>query len=615
MSQVQPASVRDNDRVGDRIVNDFCITFSTVNGSGSATANTILLKSLFRMGIPVNGKNIFPSNIQGLPTWYSIRLSKKGYLARVEMDHLVVAMNPATLATEMKFLVPGGVLFYPDDFKLEIEREDLVLYPMPVKRLIKEAEAPQNLRDYMANMVYVGVVAQMLGIDLDVIYQVLDAHFKGKKKAVDSNWQVIKAAADWAKENLTKRDPYYVEPMPPLEGYIITEGNIASALGALYGGVQLTAWYPITPASSLAEAVMEYLPALRTDPDTGKTTSVVIQAEDEIAAIGMAVGAGWAGLRAMTSTSGPGISLMAEYLGLAYYAEVPVVVWDVQRVGPSTGLPTRTAQGDLTFVNFISHGDTEYIILLPGNVKECFEFGWKSFDIAERLQTPVLILTDLDLGMNYHISPRFEYPDQPIDRGKVLWEEDLQKFLEKVDGQWGRYLDVDGDGIPYRTVPGNRHPASAYFARGTGHDEMTRYSEDPDVWERGLNRLKRKIQDNRYLLPEPVIERMEGAKFAIVGFGSTDPAIQEARDLMAEVGFPTAYMRIRSLPFRDEVCSFLHEFDRTYVVELNRDGQLKQLLTMNFSECGSRLRQVSHIDGMPITANWIKERILSMEGK
>lgn len=615
MSQLRPASIMESGSVGGKIVNDFCITFSTVNGSGSATANTIILKSLFRMGIPVNGKNIFPSNIQGLPTWYSIRLSKKGYLARVEMDHIVVAMNPATLATEMQFLVPGGVLFYPDDFKVDLGREDVILYPMPVKRLIKEADAPQNLRDYMANMVYVGVVAQMLGIDLGIIYQVLDAHFKGKKKAVESNWSVIQAAANWAKENLEKRDPYYVEPMPPMEGYIITEGNVASALGALYGGVQLTAWYPITPASSLAESVMEYLPQLRTDPETGKTTCVVIQAEDEIAAIGMAVGAGWAGLRAMTSTSGPGISLMAEYLGLAYYAEVPVVVWDVQRVGPSTGLPTRTAQGDLTFVNFISHGDTEYVILLPGNVKECFEFGWKSFDIAERLQTPVIILSDLDLGMNYHISPRFEYPDQPMDRGKVLWEENLEKMLQKLDGKWGRYLDVDGDSIPYRTLPGNRHPASAYFARGTGHDEMTRYSEDPDVWERGLNRLKRKIHNNLHLLPEPVIERMEGAKFAIIGFGSTDPAIQEARDLLAEAGFPTDYMRIRSLPFRNEVGGFLEQYDHAYVVELNRDGQLKQLLTINFPESGSRLRQVSHVDGMPMTAKWIVERILSMEDK
>lgn len=615
MSQILPASVLENGKMGERIVNDFCITFSTVNGSGSATSNLILLKSLFRMGIPVNGKNIFPSNIQGLPTWYSIRLSKKGYLARVEMDNIVVAMNPATMATEMKFLVPGGVLFYADDIKFESTRDDVILYPMPVRRLVKEADPPQNLRDYMANMVYVGVVAQMLGIDMDVIYDVLDAHFKGKKKAIDSNWAIIQAAASWARDNLIKQDAYFVEPMPPLEGYIISEGNAASALGSLYGGVQFTAWYPITPASSLAESVMEYLPSLRSDPETGKTTSIVIQAEDEIAAIGMTVGAGWAGLRAMTSTSGPGISLMAEYLGLAYYAEVPVVVWDVQRVGPSTGLPTRTAQGDLTFANFISHGDTEYVILLPSNVKECFEFGWKSFDIAERLQTPVFILTDLDIGMNYHISPRFEYPDQPIDRGKVLWEDELQAMLDKMDGKWGRYLDIDGDGIPYRTLPGNRHPASAYFARGTGHDEMTRYSEDPDVWERGLNRLKHKIWQNRYLLPEPEIHTIQGAKFAIVGYGSTDPAIIEARDLLAEMGIATDYMRIRSLPFRDEVCNFLHDHDHTYVVELNRDGQLKQLLTMHYSECGSRLRQVSHIDGMPITAKWIVERILKMEGK
>ncbi len=615
MSQTLPASVLQNGMVGERIVNDFCITFSTVNGSGSATSNLILLKSLFRMGIPVNGKNIFPSNIQGLPTWYSIRLSKKGYLARVEMDNIVVAMNPATMGTEMKYLVEGGVLFHADDIKIESPRQDIILYPMPVRRLVKEADPPQNLRDYMANMVYVGVVAQLLGIDMAVVYDVVDAHFKGKKKAIDSNWIIIKAAADWAKENLTKQDPYYVEAMPPLEGYIVCEGNAASALGALYGGVQFTAWYPITPASSLPEAVMEYLPSLRTDPETGKTSSVIIQAEDEISAIGMTVGAGWAGLRAMTSTSGPGISLMAEYLGLAYYAEVPVVVWDVQRVGPSTGLPTRTAQGDLTFANFISHGDTDNIILIPSNIKECFEFGWKSLDIAERLQTPVFVLTDLDIGMNYHISPRFEYPHQPIDRGKVLWEDDLQKMLEKMDGKWGRYLDVDGDGIPYRTLPGNKHPASAYFARGTGHDELTRYSEDPEVWERMLNRLKQKIWNNRHLLPEPEIHTMPGAKIAVAGFGSTDPAIIEARDLLAEMGIATDYMRIRSLPFRDEVCTFLHEHDFTYVVELNRDGQLKQLLTMHYSECGSRLRQVSHVDGMPMTARWIVERILSMEGK
>lgn len=612
MSQTLQKPAAGQAKVDEKVINDFCITFSTVNGSGSATANTILLRSLFRMGIPVNGKNIFPSNIQGLPTWYSIRLSKDGYLARVERDDIIVAMNPATLVSDIEYLVPGGVLFYADDFKLNLPREDIIAYPMPVKKLAKDADVPANLRDYVANMVYVGVVAHMLGIDLDTVYASLDAHFKGKKKAIDSNWNIIKAAVDWAANNLEKRDRYFVERMPELENYILVDGNTASALGAIYGGVQFAAWYPITPASSLAESLLEYLPKLRNDPETGKATYAVVQAEDELAAAGMTVGAGWAGLRAMTSTSGPGLSLMAEYLGLAYYAEVPMVVWDVQRVGPSTGLPTRTAQGDLTFVHFISHGDTEYVILLPGDVHECFEFGWKSFDIAERLQTPVIILSDLDLGMNVHMTPAFEYPDKPMDRGKVLWEEDLEKIISQ-NGGWGRYLDVDGDGIPYRTLPGNRHPSSGYFARGTGHDEYTRYSEDPQVWERGLIRLKKKFEENRALLPPPAVIRAKDARIAIIGYGSTDPAILEARDLLAAQGIQASYMRIRSLPFNDDVLAFLKEYERIYVVELNRDGQMKQLLTMHFSEYGAKLRQVSHIDGMPISARWICDRITAME--
>lgn len=614
MSQSQPAAEKIAKRAGERVVNNFCMTFSTVNGSGSATANTILLKSLYRMGIPVNGKNIFPSNIQGLPTWYTIRLSKDGYLARVEKDEIVVAMNPTTIAAELEFMVPGAALFYADDIKVDIPRKDIVLYPMPVRKLIKEAEVAPNLRDYVANMVYVGVVAQMIGIEMDAVYQALDAQFKGKKKPVESNWAIISAAAKWAAENLEKTDPYYVEQMPDFKDTIMIDGNTASALGSIYGGVQFTAWYPITPASSLAETVMEYLPQLRSDPETGKATYAVVQAEDELAAIGMAIGAGWAGLRSMTSTSGPGISLMGEYLGLAYYAEVPVVVWDVQRVGPSTGLPTRTAQGDLTQINFLSHGDTQYIMLLPGDVRECFEFGWKSFDIAERLQTPVMILTDLDMGMNTHIAKRFDYPDQPMDRGKVLWEEDIQKLVESGQG-WARYQDIDGDGIPYRTIPGNRHPKSAYFARGTGHTEAARYSEDPEIWERGMERLKKKIDGNKHLYPKPVIQQMEGAKFGIIGFGSTDPAISEARDLLAEMGIPTDYLRIRSIPFHDEVCDFINDHDRIYVVEMNRDGQMRQLLAIDYSDCGGKLVQVSHLDGMPLSATWVRDAILAKEEK
>jgi len=614
MSQTKPATKEIRPKAGKKIVNDFCMTFSTINGSGSATANTILLRSLFRMGIPVNGKNIFPSNIQGLPTWYSIRLSKQGYLARVEKDDIVVAMNPATIASEMEFMVPGAVLFYADDIKVDGIREDIVTYPMPVRKLIKEADVQPNLRDYVANMVYVGIVAQMIGMDMDTIYKTLDYHFKGKKKAVDSNWVIIEAAAKWARENLVKSDPYYVEKMPALKDYIMVDGNSASALGSIYGGLQFTAWYPITPASSLAESAIEYLPQLRNDPETGKATYAVVQAEDELAAVGMAIGAGWAGLRSMTSTSGPGISLMGEYLGLAYYAEVPVVVWNVQRVGPSTGLPTRTAQGDLTQAAFLSHGDTQFVILLPGCASECFEFGWKAFDIAERLQTPVMILTDLDLGMNTHMVKTFKYPDKPMDRGKVLWEEDIQKLLDEGKA-WGRYQDVDNDGIPYRTIPGNRNTHAAYFARGTGHDEMTRYSEDPKVWERGMERLKKKINSHKELYPRPEIQKMDGAKFGIIAYGSTGPAIDEARDILAAKGIPTDYLRVRSIPFNDEVCDFLHAYDRTYVVEMNRDGQMRQLLTIEFSDCGARLISVAHTDGMPLSAEWIVNSILKLEEK
>ena len=595
------------------IVNDFVITFSTINGSGSATANTTILRALFKMGIPVSGKNIFPSNIQGLPTWYSIRLNKDGYLARKEKDDIVVAMNPATFLKEQEYLLPGGVLYYSDDIRGSITRDDIIAYPMPVKRLIKEANPPHALRDYMANMVYVGVVAQMLGIDFDQIYEALDHHFKGRKKAVDSNFGIIKAAALWAVENLEKKDGYSVKPMNANQDLIMIDGNTASALGAIYGGVQFLAWYPITPASSLSEAVHELIGEYRMDPVSGKNTCVVVQAEDELAAIGMATGAGWSGLRAMTSTSGPGISLMSEYLGLAYYAEIPVVVWDVQRVGPSTGLPTRTAQGDLTQVYFHSQGDKNFIILIPGTISECFEFGWKAFDLAERFQTPVMVLSDLDLGMNQWMSKKLEYPDLPMDRGKILWEEDLEKMLKDRNGDWGRYLDIDGDGIPYRTVPGNQHPKSAYFTRGTGHDEYARYSEEPDNWERLMGRLAYKIREARHSVPQPEISYMDGAEFGIISMGSDDPAIVEARDQLQEMGIPTDYLRVRAIPFPDEVVEFIRNHDRTYVVENNRDGQLKQLLTLESPEDASRLRKASHGDGLALSANWVRDTILAQE--
>ena len=597
------------------IVNDFCITFSTVNGSGSATANNVLLRALFKMGIPVSGKNIFPSNIQGLPTWYTIRVNKDGFLARVERDDIVVAMNPATFTNEINYLVPGGVLLYSDDIKLPITSEDIFAYPMPVKKITREMDVPPNLRDYIANMVYVGVLAQLLGIDLQQVHQALDAHFKGKQKAIQSNYSVIEASAKWAAANLVKRDSYRVEPMNGTEGYILTDGNTAGALGAIFGGVQFSAWYPITPASSLAESLNEYLPSLRQDAETGKATCAVVQAEDELAAIGMVVGAGWAGLRSMTSTSGPGLSLMTEYLGLAYYSEVPLVVWDVQRVGPSTGLPTRTAQGDITSTYFMSHGDTDFVMLFPGSVSECFEYGWKAFDLAEELQTPVIVMSDLDFGMNEWMTKKFEYPDTPINRGKILWEEGLDKIMERTKGDWGRYQDLDGDGIPYRTVAGNRRPAAAYLTRGTGHDEKARYSEEPDVWERDLKRLSLKFQTARKIAPKPVIHSLAGARIGIIACGSTDPAVEEARVLLAAEGLKTDYCRVRSLPLCQEVVDFIDAHDRTYVVEINRDGQLKQILTLEIPHLCTQLHQVSHIDGMPLSARWVKDQILDQEGK
>lgn len=593
------------------MVNNFTITFATINGSGSATANNTILRALFKMGIPVSGKNIFPSNIQGLPTWYTIRLNKDSFLSRVEHDDVVVAMNPVSFSTDVNRLVPGGVIFYADDIRQPITRKDIVAYPMPVKKLAREADAAPNMRDYVANMVYVGVVAQMLGISIDEIYKALDFHFKGKTRPVQSNFGVVKAAADWAAANLKKNDRYGVESMPPLNDYIMVDGNTAAALGAIFGGVQFAAWYPITPASSLAESLVEYLPELRKDPKTGKDTFAVVQAEDELAAVGMAVGAGWGGLRAMTSTSGPGFSLMTEYAGLANLAEVPLVIWDVQRVGPSTGLPTRTAQGDLTFANFMGHGDTSYVILIPGSVTECFEFGWRAFDLAERLQSPVLVLSDLDLGMNQWMTKRFEYPDSPMDRGKILWEKDL----ERLNGEWARYKDVDGDGIPYRTVPGNRHTRAAYFTRGTGHDENAGYSEDNKTWENNLLRIKHKFEVARTIVPKPVIERQPGAKFGIISMGSTDPAIEEARACLQRDGIPVDYMRIRSLPFSPEVKDFIFSHDHHYVVEMNRDGQLHQLLSLDFQDCSVSLVSTAHTDGLPLTSEWISGQVLSHEEK
>lgn len=595
----------------DKIINNFSITIATVNGSGSQTANVTLLRSLFKMGIPVSGKNLFPSNIQGLPTWYTIRVSKEGFTARCEEQEVMVSINPSSFIRDLASVSPGGAFFYADDIKLAIDRKDITLYPMPVKSLSRAANVSPALRDYIANMVYVGVLARILGIDLEAIKSALDFHFKGKAQAVESNFTTIQAGFDWAAQNLTKSDPYYLEPMDKTAGYIMADGNTAAALGAIYGGVQFAAWYPITPASSLAEALNVYLPQLRKTPED-KQTYAVLQAEDELSAIGMATGAGWAGLRAMTSTSGPGISLMSEYAGLAYQSEIPLVVWDVQRVGPSTGLPTRTAQGDLTGVYFLGHGDTQAIILLPGSVQECFEFGWKAFDLAERLQTPVFVLSDLDLGMNQWMTRPFEYPDAPMDRGKVLWEADL----EKLNGIWSRYADKDGDGIPYRTIPGNRSPSAAYFSRGTGHDENAHYTEDALPWENNLNRLKKKYETARRLVPAPVIRKTTDASIGIIAYGSNEAAVEEARlQLAGSHGIKSDFLRLRALPLSPEVLEFIDLHKITYIVESNRDGQLCQIMSALLPGQAAKFRSVSHTDGLPLTARWVTDAINSIQEK
>lgn len=592
----------------NKVVNDFSIIVGTKNGSGSSTANNTILRSIFKMGIPVSGKNLFPSNIQGLPTWYTIRVSKDGYLGRRETNEIVIAINPDSFTRDLESVAPGGAFFYADHIKLPINRTDIAIYPMPVKELVKnDPNVPTDFRDLVGNMVYVGVLAQIIGIDIEKIKAALEFHFKGKQKPISMNMGAVNAGYEWAKENLEKKDPYSLEPMDKTEGMIMADGNTAAAIGSIFGGVQFVAWYPITPATSLAEAINDYLPMLRKRED-GKHTYAVIQSEDELAAIGMTVGAGWSGLRSMTSTSGPGLSLMTEFVGLAYYAEVPVVIWDIQRIGPSTGLPTRTSQADLSFAMDMGHGDSDSIVLMPGNMNECFDFGWQSFDIAERLQTPIVILSDLDMGMNQWMSNPFEYPKTPMDRGKVLVEKDI----EELKGKWGRYLDKDGDGITYRTFPGNKHPMSSYFTRGTGHDEYARYTEDAETFDRNMLRLKKKFVTAKQYMPKPVVFSTEGAKVAIIAYGSTESAIIEARDLLAQnEGIKTDFMRVRAIPFTPEVDEFVSKYDQVFVVELNRDGQLHQQLVLAYPDHVSKFKSLALGDGMPASAKWVRESILA----
>jgi len=584
-------------------VNDFSIAVATANGTGSQTANLTLLRSFFKMGIPVHGKNIFPSNIQGQPTWYHIRVSKDGFVAR-RPPELLVAFNRDTMHQDVAMLEAGGVCVYNSDLRLNEGRSDLTYYPVPVKELLAGVDVKGKIKEYIANMTYVGVVAHLLGVPLDVIEGALEHHFGKRQKLVDSNFEVVRLAYDWAVANVAKADPYRVEPMNATEGLILMTGNEAGALGAVYGGVSVSGWYPITPSTSFIDALRDFLAKLRHDED-GRPTYSVVQAEDELAAIGMVVGAGWAGARALTATSGPGLSLMAEFLSLAYYAEVPAVVWDIQRLGPSTGLPTRTSQGDVGFAYTIGHGDTKHVLLFPSSIEECFEFGYLAHDLADTLQTPVLVLSDLDLGMNNWMGKPFDYPERPLQRGKVLSAEEVAAL-----GDWGRYKDVDGDGIAYRTLPGNPNPAAAWFGRGTGHDEMARYSESPTDWEQNMARLARKFDTARTLVPGPAIEEEPGAQLAIVAYGTTRYAIEEARAQLAAAGVATSFMRVRALPIGDEVRDFVARHEDLVLIEMNRDAQLTAILRDELPEFAARIRPIAHLDGMPLTAAWVLERLM-----
>ena len=593
------------------VFNNMSIQAATVNGSGSQSSNTVLLRSIFQMGVPVSGKNLFPSNIAGLPTWYTIRANKDGYVARKKEIDFLVAMNLETARDDVMSLAPGAAVLYDEPLNLSGLRDDLVFYSVPFDKLVAPVCPEAKLRKLVKNMIYVGVVARLLDIEMAEIEIAVRRQFATKVKAANLNLAAVQAGFDYATASLTKRDPYRIQRMDKNHGKIIIDGNAASALGCVFAGVTVLSWYPITPSSSLAESMIEYLKRFRIGPD-GKATFAVVQAEDELAAIGMVLGAGWAGARAMTTTSGPGISLMSEFAGLSYYAEIPAVVWDIQRVGPSTGLPTRTSQGDILSTAFLSHGDTKHIILFPSSPQECFSMAMEAFNLAEKFQTLVFVLSDLDLGMNNWMSDRFPYPEKPIERGKVLTKEDLDEL-----GSFSRYKDVEGDAIGYRTLPGTQHPAAAYFTRGSGHNAEAQYSERPADYEANMDRLSRKFEQARSSVPAPVLEKMPKAEVGIIAFGSSHWALTESQDqLRDEHKLATDYLRIRAFPFSPEIADFIREHKRVYVVEQNRDAQMLSLLKLDLDvELVLKLRSVAHLDGLPMDARSVTDEIAAMEVK
>lgn len=594
-------------------INNFAICIGTVNGSGSQSANNILLKSLFRMGIPVGGKNVFPSNIAGLPTWFWIRASEKGYLGRRQEADVMIAMNPQTWVEDQKKVKSGGYFIYNLDMgaiNSATKRSDVHYLGVPFKKLVDQATDQVKIKKMLINIIYVGALSNLLKLDKEIVLSCLKDQFGTKESVVTPNLKGFEMGYNWVEENKTEIEsafkvafPFKVEKRIQTKKYVMMDGNTAGALGAIFGGCSFVSWYPITPSSSLVENYIKYVDELRTT-ETGKKKYAVVQAEDELAAICMILGAGWTGARAMTATSGPGLSLMSEAAGFAYYAEIPCVVWDIQRVGPSTGMPTRTAQGDILSTVYLSHGDTKHPLLLPANVKECFDFAQHAFDLAERLQQLVFVMSDLDLGMNSWMEEAWSYPTKPYDRGKVLSESDLDKITTYM-----RYSETDGDAIAPRTLPGTKKMNAAYFTRGSGHNAKGFYTENSAEYQEVVDRLARKWQTAKKFVPAPVIDDQKN-KVGIIAYGTTDVPMREAREILNEKGMKTDYLRLRAVPFTDEVKTFIQNHKVIYVIEQNRDGQMAQLLTTEYPDFSTQFVSIRQYDGASMTAENIFEPLL-----
>jgi 2-oxoglutarate/2-oxoacid ferredoxin oxidoreductase subunit alpha len=592
-------------------INDFVIKFATVNGSGSASANTMFAKTLFRMGIPVSPKNIFPSNIQGLPTWYEVRVSEAGYLARRDGIDLMVAMNPQSYIEDVAEVVPGGWLLYDSTMPRVWPRTDITIIGIPIAAICAKKWKDTRQRQLFKNMVYVGALAALLDIDLEVLKGVIADQLKGKEKLVSANMEAVEIGRQYVLEHFEAPLPIRVRSAESAKGKIMITGNDAAGLGAIYAGATVCAWYPITPSTSLAEAFERYAKRLRVTKD-GKRLYGIVQAEDELAAIGVAIGGGWNGARSFTATSGPGISLMSEFLGLSYFAEVPVVLFNIQRGGPSTGMPTRTGQPDILSCAYASHGDTKHVLLFPANPTECFSMGAEAFNLAERLQAPIMVMSDLDIGMNDWITEPLAWDDTKVhDRGKVLSAEQLDSFRETKGRDWGRYQDIDGDAIPYRTLPGTHPTKGAFFTRGTSHDENARYTEDGGVHARVLDRIRRKFDTAAKLVPKPEVDvRDKGSRIGLIYFGATRPAVIEGLDLLERDGLKVNSLRLKAFPFTSEVKAFCAAHDQIFVVEQNRDAQMRSLLMVEANIPGEKLISALSYDGTPMTAAFVRGAVL-----